>query len=133
MRKLTRRDVLRRLASAGLIAAAPGVARAGSALDAFEPLSVRMSRIFSRTRGARAIGRRYLSQAPAEADPRRLAALVCRTSEHYLRYVNAGPARLRELLLAQQRRDFERRLTVSVDGWILSETEARLCAIAALA
>ena len=44
----------------------------------------------------------------------------------------AERGKLRELLLAQQRQDFEHGRIVKVQGWILSETEARLCTLAAL-
>jgi hypothetical protein len=77
---------------------------------------------------ARFIGERYLRTAPAE---RTIAAL-------------AAPLRLGELLsvtdtkernaiIARRiRQDFHCRRTTRVDGWILSLTEARLCALSAL-
>jgi hypothetical protein len=40
--------------------------------------------------------------------------------------------RVRELVAAQVKRDFSRAQTVEIDGWMLSRTEARLCALTAL-
>jgi len=129
MSKLSRRDALRWLAGGGLAAAVPGAILNISVFNTFEPLSARLSRFFTNTSSACAIGRRYLALKPQEADPRLLAALVSRTPENYLALVNADSRRVRELLLAQQKRDFECGQIVKINGWILSETEVRLCAI----
>ena len=42
-------------------------------------------------------------------------------------------AALRRELSAAIRRDFSAERTTSLDGWILSQTEARLCALVTLA
>jgi hypothetical protein len=47
-------------------------------------------------------------------------------------FIHATPGKLRELLLLQQRQDFKHGRIANVKGWILSETEVRLCAMAAL-
>lgn len=72
----------------------------------------RLSGIFNNRASARAIGRRYLSAYPQEAD---LNLLVSRLS-------------LSDLGL-QNQKDFAEGRTVVVDGWILGLTEARLCGL----
>ncbi|MGH8909145.1 MAG: hypothetical protein ACRD0K_22290 [Egibacteraceae bacterium] len=44
----------------------------------------------------------------------------------------ATDGHLRQWLLGSTRRDFADGLIVTLDGWVLSRTEARLCALAAL-
>lgn len=69
--------------------------------------------------GAREVGAVYLRANPQDADPERLLASLAGES----------PA----TLLKRQRDDFRFGRTVTVRGWVLSRTEARLCALAALA
>jgi hypothetical protein len=50
--------------------------------------------------------------------------------------VDGGPqmlAHLRRLIDMKRRHDFSIGNTVTVDGWLLARTEARLCALATLA
>jgi hypothetical protein len=83
---------------------------------------------------ARRVGRAYLAATPAEANVARLAAGVVGS-------LPAGPALLaggdadavRAALANVICDDFRSERTVAVEGWILSRTEARLYAIAALA
>ena len=94
--------------------------------------------VFSRPESAAVVGRRYLERYPAEADPVRLLAAI----EGRLRRA-AGPpslppldrignARLARHIAAAVSRDFEDGRIAEVEGWLLAETEARLCALAAL-
>jgi hypothetical protein len=64
-----------------------------------------------------AIGKQYREQVPGESSERTLVKLL-----------NESGAGLDEKI----NNDFETGRTVIVDGWILSETEARQCALASL-
>lgn len=132
MNGISRRDLLKQLAAGGLLAAAPGSLLLGPDREVFQPLAARLTRILSNTRSAAIVGQHYLRLNLEAADAPVLAARIAGTMEHYLRLSSAGPRRLRALLAEQQKRDFAEGRTVNVDGWILSVTEARLCAIAAL-
>jgi hypothetical protein len=82
---------------------------------------------------ARAVGREYLRIAPLEADTLKLTAFICaHRQERYDELNFASMGKVRSILLHQQREDFDKGRTVNVQGWILSETEARLCALTAL-
>jgi hypothetical protein len=78
--------------------------------------------------GAREIGLVYLSKVPEERDPDALGALI--TEGINWPVLSGGDAR--QLLDARIRRDFASEEVVRLHGWILSRTEARLCALAAL-
>ncbi len=82
--------------------------------------------LFADRRSAEMVGLAYLAGHPAEAD-----------SEHLLRKILAGAPNtfdpLRSWLSAKGREDFAHGRTVQVQGWLLSQTEARRCALAALA
>lgn len=72
----------------------------------------------------RRLGALYLQDQPAEADRRRLAALL-------------GAARARagdvpRVLVERIARDWREHDVAWVDGWLLARTEARLCALLAL-
>jgi hypothetical protein len=83
---------------------------------------------------ARAVGREYLRTTPAAADPRALVAAVADGLPGGAAALRrSDDAKLRALLAARVRRDFEEQAIVDVRGWVLSCTEARLCALAALA
>ena len=47
-------------------------------------------------------------------------------------FAETGMKKGREILLQQIREDFEQECTVNIEGWILSQTEAHLCALTAL-
>jgi hypothetical protein len=75
------------------------------------------------------VGRAYLDQTPNEANVARLRQLLNLAAE-----VSALtlPAPEKERLAVRQSEDFRTGLTVLVQGWVLSRTEARLYALAAL-
>jgi hypothetical protein len=133
MANLSRRDILRQLACGGLMIALPASALARPAGTLSPPLAARLGRLFSNRESARVIGRRYLALRPEEANLNRLTALICRTPENRARLAHASSEQLRGFLSEQQRIDFEHGRTVNIEGWVLSETETRLCAIAAIA
>ncbi|MFO7286966.1 MAG: hypothetical protein LOD94_05450 [Gammaproteobacteria bacterium] len=71
------------------------------------------------------VGARYLRAEPTEAD---LAALEAKLVERLRAARGAIPTRLDEATRA----DFRRGDVVVVDGWVVSRTEARVCAVAHL-
>ncbi len=74
--------------------------------------------LFSDLPSARAIGAAYIVENPAEwIDPAILPTGLAATE-------------LRSIIAARVRDDFSNSRIVSVDGWVLAVTEARLCALA---
>lgn len=132
MAKYSRRDILRQFTCGGLLVSLPASVLAQPAGNLSPNLISRLGRFYSNRESARVIGRRYLDLAPGEAAPERLMALICRSGENGTRLARANTEQLREILLDQQRTDFARGRTVTIDGWVLSETELRLCALAAI-
>ena len=97
------------------------------------PLASKLVNVFQDKESAAAVGREYLRIAPVEADALKLIELICAgRPERYAELNRAGMGKVRSILLHQQREDFDKGGIVNVKGWILSETEARLCALAAL-
>jgi hypothetical protein len=93
----------------------------------------RLLTALGRPESAAVVGRRYLAAHPQEADRSWLATqldadLRCQDCDPLQA---DGPA-LRAGLSRQIRTDFARSRVVRVEGWVLSLTEARLCALAAL-
>ncbi|MCI0561766.1 MAG: hypothetical protein MN733_25040 [Nitrososphaera sp.] len=96
-------------------------------------VSVNLTNVFSHKKSARMVGLEYLRSVPGEADINLLVKLICSfKAERYTMITKANAEELRRLLLKQFRKDFAQSRVVKVQGWILSETEARLCALAAL-
>jgi hypothetical protein len=89
--------------------------------------TARLAGIFREPASARAIGRAYLRQAPEEADAARPLDLI-----HPGDCAALSTTELRRAVAARQRADFAAGRTVLLDGWVLSRTEARLCAFAAV-
>ncbi|MCB1883601.1 MAG: hypothetical protein KDG89_06330 [Geminicoccaceae bacterium] len=87
--------------------------------------------VFSRPASARAVGKRVLAAYPAFADPRNLVdGLVGRHPGLEGLLGTGDEAGLGQALGQAVREDFARGDTVLVDGWLLSRTEAALCALA---
>lgn len=78
---------------------------------------------------AASVGESYLQCTPHEADPIVLAGLL----KIDARRLPSDPAALRRFVRDRIRQDFAEGRTTDVNGWILSSTEARLCAITAIA
>ena len=93
-----------------------------------------LSGFFADPDSARAVGREYLELSPDEADA---ATVLERLAGAHLReweaLVASDPERLLQALRLQHRGDFAHERVVAIRGWVLSETEVRLCALAALA
>jgi hypothetical protein len=124
--RATRRHALQLLAATS-VSGTPGilaVEAAGSRRCDF------LTSIMQHRQSARAIGRSYLRASPAEASISRLLASLAADG---LAKVRLGPPMtLRAAAAHCIRNDFLQRRTVKVDGWVLSLTEARLCALCAL-
>jgi hypothetical protein len=123
---MTRRRVLvvGGVAAAGI--AAGGAVRlidggGGSPLRAIVPEALRGS-------GIRAVGEAYLRERPGDRGAAVLARLLRRRAAW--REPLDSPD-VPGVLAAESRADFRAGRTVHVDGWVLSETEARAAALAA--
>ncbi len=113
-------------------AASVGAASACSA--EFRSLCGLADRFFSSPRSASEIGRAYLATAGEEASPDALAAKILEGRPELAEAVAQGRhADFAAALRAAARADRERGDLVVLDGWLLPVTEARLCAVAALA
>jgi hypothetical protein len=122
----SRRHVLQVLAGAGGVLAASSVVT----LVADTPMPARdaLLAVLSDRDGARVLGAKYLDVESGEGNAARLLALVL--GGRHLPELTVSAARA--FLADTVRQDFERFDTVELDGWVVSRTEARLCALAAL-
>jgi hypothetical protein len=114
----------------------PGIALAAEGKAAGSELSDDLVRIFRDQRSARTIGREYLKCVPAEADQAHLVSLISQ-SHNDISASPGGPDLSRGLSLEEWislriRDDFSSSKVVNVGGWVLSETEARICALCVL-
>jgi len=108
------------------------VARMGSS-DCPETIAEQLSNFFIHKQSAEMIGREYVTLRPNESARTLLNELIRSFELH--RFSMSGridTKELRNFLAIKQRQDFELSRIVNIKGWILSETEARLCALAAL-
>lgn len=132
---ITRRIFLRivlGLSALGLTGPARALAKLGES-GAPDPLALKLAKFFIHKDSAAVVGREYLRSVPGEEDARLLVDLICSgQAAGRANLVGADLKELREWLRHQQCQDFEHGRIVKVQGWILSETEARLCALAAL-
>ena len=127
-----RRPARRRfLQAGGAIALASLGGLAGTILDLGgagepEPLACQLASLFRSPRKARALGRRYLALRPEAADRSALRARLG------LADGSVAGASLRTRLAELRRRDFAQNRVVAIDGWILAQCEAELCALLSL-
>lgn len=95
-----------------------------------DSLTARLQQLLRHPHSAVIIGREYVRLAPNEREPTILLALIVSSCGEGL--FDSDCERTRESLRLQTRRDFEEGRVVEMHGWMLSITEARLCALAAL-
>jgi hypothetical protein len=95
-------------------------------------LPSKLSEILPHRKSASAVGREYLKIAPLEADVSRLLELIGAPEKSIRDRSSADAEALAEWLQAKQRDDFDQGRIVLVQRWMLSQTEARLCALIAL-
>jgi hypothetical protein len=115
-----------------------GLARSTRTLAIFggrsesETLTTRLTEIFRHRESASVIGREFLRCVPAEADEHLLIDLICSSrKEQRAKLARANSGMLREWILRQHRKDFENGRIVNIQGWLLSKTEVRVCALLA--
>jgi len=128
MMLLSKRDLYRFGAALTVLFAARG----GGAVPvpAADPLQRRLLALLSRPDSAATVGRAYLRLRPDEAEADLLVRLLAQSL--------SGPAdlddeaKLRRAMARSLSADFDQGRLVNVSGWLLAETEARLCALAAL-
>jgi hypothetical protein len=116
---LARRRLLGLLGAAALLSCWRPAAAGSSLQDALADL-------LGDPATARALGRAYLA-----GDGRREAGVRALATE--LDSLPAEPKTLRHTIAAASRRDYAGDRIVVVDGWVMPETEARVCALMALA
>jgi hypothetical protein len=95
--------------------------------------AARLRRLLRDPLGARAIGAEYLRTRPGEATAASLLDAIAQSVPGGLGVLASASDRgLRALLAERSRSDFAEGKTVMLRRWILSETEARLCALASV-
>lgn len=105
------------------------------ALVSFAPVSAgeRLAGLLTHRDSARVVGNAYLDRVPEEASVSRLVDRIsAELPEGRQTVQDASSEELRALLAASVRSDFDEERVVNVYGWVLSPTEARLCALACL-
>ena len=125
-----RRHLLVLAAGLAALAAFPAMAVGPTAGDLH--LARRLVGLFDAPESAAYVGRRYLREVPQEASVRRLVAALVVEPDGAGRLEALGPSALRAELADRIRADFIAGRTVRLDGWMLSATETRLMALAAL-
>jgi len=134
-REIERRAFLRGAGAATALGlAAPALLAFFAGCGRESALARSLSGFFADPESARAVGREYLELSADEPDA---AAVLERLAGPHLRkwetLAVSHPDRLAQVLRLQHRSDFAHERVVAIRGWVLSETEARLCALAALA
>jgi hypothetical protein len=95
-----------------------------------DELATRLGSLLYDRAAARRLGSLYVRQVPAEDDPHTLARLAIGAQQaNDVDSIDLDGLSLRRRIDAQVRGDFVSGNTIRVDGWILSRTEARLCAL----
>lgn len=128
--RVSRRRLLAVIGAAGIFLAAGWRTRGLAAVPDAEV--ARLVGLFKHRGSARAIGRVYLAARPEEADARRLVDLIGRADDDPPLLDAANDTELRAWIRQRQARDFATGRIVKLDGWLLSATEVRICALAAL-
>jgi hypothetical protein len=109
------------------VAAWPGSAVAGSSKS---PQSMLLS-LFEHSQSACAIGALCLNSLPPGQTARALTEAIVAAAALDAQSLKSRPA-IKQRIAEQVARDFSEGAVVNVDGWMLSLTETRLCALAAL-
>lgn len=90
--------------------------------------------VFHNLNSAKAIGRAYLKRLPDSVDEHTLLAHLCnRCGQGTQSLYEMDYQTLHHWLNEQQKRDFTEGNTVWLEGWLLSQTEIELCALATFA
>jgi hypothetical protein len=101
--------------------------------DDTQALISNLADFYADKHSAKIVGLEYLRAVPVEAKTDLLLDLICSfEGEQQAEFAQADKHKMRELLLLRQCQDFEHGHVINVRGWILSQTECRLCALTAL-
>jgi hypothetical protein len=87
--------------------------------------------LFSSLESAKIVGNEYLKTYPDRFDKERFLAQLC-TDCQQDGFSAQNVDRIRDWLQARQQQDFTDGRIIQLQGWMLSETEVNLCALAAL-
>lgn len=85
-----------------------------------------ISGVFSNTESAKVIGQHYLDNFPFSANKERL---LHESGIHDLNRDFADKHTIKKLLIKKQKADFQKGNTVIIENWVLSRSEASLCAL----
>ena len=96
-----------------------------------EPLTPRVAEALQDRGSAEAVGRAYLEANPREDGERRLIQLLRASNRDWP--LLSDPNEIRKFARVQARRDYAAGRTAEVEGWYISLTEARLCALVTFA
>jgi hypothetical protein len=120
------------LAGAALAAAGAGGllyrAATDEGFDADLAQTEAVARLFDELEPARRIGRAYLDDHPDEREERALVRLL-EERPGWRGVWHNSPRAVAKLARRTMQREYDTGQTVAVEGWILSRTEARLCAL----
>ncbi|MEE9494522.1 MAG: hypothetical protein V3W04_14230 [Gammaproteobacteria bacterium] len=99
-----------------------------SQAEATSTLARNLSRLFSSPKNASAIGQRYIELYPEKMSSTQLANDL---GDEIIKLALSGDNMLKQRIARQQQNDFSEGNTVIVNNWILSRTEASVCALIA--
>jgi len=89
---------------------------------------------FSNKKSLKHIGREYIKQLPASSSTSELVESILYSSSETVFHDSMllNKKVLRKFIQDKVKEDFKQGRTISVQGWVLSQTEARLCGLAYL-
>jgi hypothetical protein len=128
----TRRTILRMAAILAAVLSGSGVVEFFHRQQR-EQVVNKVAGFYTHKEDAVIIGIEYLKSVPKEADSSTLIDLIVPCdSDRYRRISEADSKEVNAIIVEWQREDFEQGRIVNVSGWLLSETEARVCGLTAL-
>ena len=131
---MRRRLFLTLLSATGTVAALAPLGLLRRSIAAPDPkradIAARVGAVFQNPDGARTIGRAYLANCSPRPLKRRLLADLTKRLGRDLHAIDSET--LGRRLAKQVRNDMAGDRTIVVNGWVLAETEARLCALLAM-
>ena len=128
--EITKRGLIRFAGGAMALAAAGSPVSAVAAGPS--PLEDLMAATFPDNRSAKAVGRQYLADYCTPGGGGETVDAIAPLLLSRLQASGREAGDLRAALAAEIRKDYRNRDIVTVDGWVLSRSEARLCALAAI-
>ncbi len=140
MTKFSRRVAMRWAGWFALGSVIPSKASAAGAVLGSEDANItsRLTRVYSHRDSAATVGRAYLAQTPRVRTSDGLIRLLSQrlslqeNAEHAPALEALNDQALQTHLAEAIKADFAAERVVEVDGWVLAQTEAQLCALTAL-